>query len=412
MPEIAPEPPLSLYHLMDPQVLANPYPLYRQLRERDPVHWDPYLHAWIVTRYEDIITVLTRYSAERTPTPEYFQALGTPQVTPIARVMVKQMLFRDAPAHTRLRKLAGPAFMPARVRSLRDHIQAIATKLIDDIIARGSGQLDLLADFAEPLPAIVTAEMLGVPVEDHNKLKNWSVTFAEMLGNFQHNPDRMAGVLSAVENLTAYFQEAIRRQKADPHEGLVHTLLTTEIDGDRLSEEEVIANCIVTMVGGLETTTNLIGNGMLTLMRNPHHLARLRADSAIMPAAVEELLRYESPSQHTARLAPDDVALGGKQIRKRQAVIAVMAAGNRDPQRFPDPDQLDFDRPDNRHLAFGWAAHFCFGAPLARMEGQIAFESLLQRFPEIQMPAQELVWRENLGLRGLKKLHLTHRGAK
>src|SRR3984957_19440711 len=158
------------------------------------------------------------------------------------------------------------------------------------------------------------------------------------------------------------------------------------------------------MVGGQETTTNLIGNGMLTLLRNPAQTAYLRNNTQIVQPAVEELLRYESPSQHTARLALDDVTLGGRQIRKRQAVIAVMAAGNRDPERFPDPDRLDFDRPDNRHLAFGWAAHFCFGAPLARIEGQIAFQTLLDRFPAIEMVDEPLVWRENLGLRGLKSL--------
>jgi cytochrome P450 len=183
--------------------------------------------------------------------------------------------------------------------------------------------------------------------------------------------------------------------------------MMSEVDGDRLSDDEVVANCIVTMVGGLETTTNLIGNGMLSLLRNPDQLARLRADPGLMTAAVEELLRYESPSQHTARLTPDDVVLGGKLIRKRQAVIAVMAAGNRDPERFPDPDRLDFDRPDNKHLAFGWAAHFCFGAPLARLEGQIAFASLLKRFPVLELTGEPLAWRENLGLRGLESLPLT-----
>ena len=322
--------------------------------------------------------------------------------------MVKQMLFRDPPAHTRLRKLAGPAFMPARVRMLKQHIQEIATRLIDKIQARGDGKMDLLADFAEPLPAIVTAEMLGVPVDDHVQLKDWSQTFAEMLGNFQHNPDRLGGVLRAVEGLANYFHNKIQEQRKNPTHGLIHSLMTAEVDGDRLTDEEVVANCIVTMVGGLETTTNLIGNGMLTLLRNPKDMKRLRSEPGIMPAAIEELLRYESPSQHTARLAPDDVMLGGKQIKKRQAVIAVMAAGNRDPERFPDPDRLDFDRPDNRHLAFGWAAHFCFGAPLARMEGHIAFESLLSRFPTMEMTDEPLVWRENLGLRGLKSLPISY----
>jgi cytochrome P450 len=270
--------------------------------------------------------------------------------------------------------------------------------------------MDLLVEFAEPLPAIVTTELLGVPVEDHVCLKNWSVTFAEMLGNFQHNPDRLAGVLRAVEGLTNYFHDAIRTQRKNPREGVVQALMTAGVDGDRLTDEEIVANCIVTMVGGLETTTNLIGNGMLSLLCNPDQMARLRADPDIMPAAVEEFLRYDSPIQHTGRLAPDNVVLGGKQIRKRQAVMAVIAAGNRDPERFPDPDRLDFDRPDNRHLAFGWAAHFCFGAPLARLEGHIAFDFLLRRFPVLELTGTPLVWRENQGYRGLKALELAYTG--
>jgi cytochrome P450 len=402
---------LSLSQLLDPEVLANPYPLYQRLRSHDPVYWDPYLHAWVVTRYEDVVTVLTKFSADRTPTPAYFEALGAPEVSPIAKVMVKQMLFLDAPAHTRLRKLAGAPFLPGRIRVLRQHIQDIATRLIDAIQARGTGQLDLLADFAEPLPAIVTTELLGVPVEDHNKLKDWSVTFAEMLGNFQHNPDRLGGVLKAVEGLTAYFHNAILEQRQRPRDGLVHDLMTANVDGDRLTDEEIVANCIVTMVGGLETTTNLIGNGILSLVRYPEQMAWLRGHLDRLPVAVEELLRYESPSQHTARLAPEDTTLGGKSIKKRQAVIAVMAAGNRDPERFPDPDRLDLERPDNRHLAFGWAAHFCFGAPLARLEGHIAFEALLTRFPVLKLTGEPLVWRENLGLRGLKALPLTYEAA-
>jgi cytochrome P450 len=183
--------------------------------------------------------------------------------------------------------------------------------------------------------------------------------------------------------------------------------LNAEIQGDRLTDDEIIANVIVTMVGGQETTTNLIGNGVLSLLRNPGELERVRRDLALIPSAVEELLRYESPSQHTARLAPEDMTLGGKTIRKRQAVIAVMAAGNRDPERFPEPDRLDITRKDNRHLAFGWAAHFCFGAALARLEGQIAFEALLRRLPDWKLVPEPLVWRQNLGLRGLVALPMT-----
>jgi cytochrome P450 len=249
--------------------------------------------------------------------------------------------------------------------------------------------------------------MLGVPVEDYQQLKAWSQDFAEMLGNFQHNPDRVPQILKSVGEMTAYFRSAMQQQRTQPRDGLVRSLMTAEVQGDRLSEEEVIANCIVTMVGGQETTTNLIGNGVLSLLRNPSELKKLRSDLSLVPSAVEELLRYESPSQHTARLAPDDTVLGGKRISKRQAVIAVMAAGNRDPERFPDPDRLDITRTDNRHLAFGWAAHFCFGAALARIEGQTAFELMLRRLGNWQLEPGPLVWRTNLGLRGLTRLPIS-----
>ncbi len=394
---------LSLCQLLDPEVLANPYPLYRKLREQDPVHWDPFLHAWVVTRYPDVITVLHKYQADRTPTPEQLTAMGCESLNPIARLMVKQMLFMDGSAHTRLRTLAAHAFSPARVAVLRDHIQDIANKLMDDLESRG--EMDLVGDFAEPLPAIVTAEMLGVPVADHVKLKDWSATFAEMLGNFQHNPDRSQSVLEAVNGMTAYFGETIREMRRNPREGLVHSLMTAEVNGDRLTDEEVIATAIVTMVGGQETTTNLIGNGMLTLLRHPEKMEWLRNNLDKIQPATEELLRYESPSQQTARLAPADVVLGGKEIKKRQAVIAVMAAGNRDPERFADPDTLDLERTGNQHLAFGWAAHFCFGAALARIEGQIAFATLLSRLPDLKLRAGvKLQFRANLGLRGLKAM--------
>jgi aspartate racemase len=393
---------LSLYHLLDPKVLANPYPLFQRLRREAPVHWDSFLHAWIVTRYADVLEVLQSFSADRTPTPEQLDGMGLSKISPLAQLMVKQMLFMDAPAHTRLRGLAAKAFTPARIQTLKQHIHDIVDRLLSGV--REQGGMDVIADLAEPLPAIVTAEMLGVPVSDHRKLKVWSGNFAEMLGNFQHNPDHAEVMLRTVEEMTAYFREAVEEQKRHPREGLIDALLNAEIDGDRLSDEEVVANVIITMVGGQETTTNLIGNGVLTLLRHPEQMEKLRGDLTLIPSAVEEMLRFESPSQHTARLAPSDRELGGQQIRKRQAVIAVMAAANRDPERFPDPDRFDIARSDNRHLAFGYAAHFCFGAPLARMEGQIAFAALLRAFPKLSLAPQEFAWRTNLGLRGLESL--------
>jgi len=393
---------LSLYHLLDPEVLANPYPLFHRLRTEDPVHWDAFLHTWVVTRYVDVIEVLYSFSAERTHTPEKLKAMGLSEMSPIAQLMVKQMLFMDPPAHTRLRSLASQAFGPARVAVLRSHIREIVNRLLDAV--QSKGELDIIQDLAEPLPAIVTAEMLGVPLGDRFQLKAWSADFAEMLGNFQHNPEHAPRMLRAVQDMTAYFRDSIRRQKDHPQEGLVHSLMTAEVDGDRLTEEEVVANSIVTMVGGQETTTNLIGNGVLTLVRNPGEMKRLREDSSLIPSAVEEMLRYESPSQHTGRLVPQDVELGGKSMQKGQAVMAVMAAANRDPERFPDPDRFDVTRNDNRHLAFGYAAHFCFGAALARVEAQEAFEAIIRRLPDLELQPGRLHWRNNLGLRGLTAL--------
>ena len=396
---------LSLYHLLDPEILANPYPLFQRLRTEDPVHWDPFLHTWIVTRYVDVLEVLHTFSAERTHTPEKLEALGLSQMSPIAQLMVKQMLFMDPPSHTRLRRLASYAFSPGRVVVLRSHIREIVARLLDQV--QNKHRMDVIADLAEPLPAIVTAEMLGVPVSDRDQLKAWSADFAEMLGNFQHNPEHAPRMLRTVRDMTTYFHDAVRKQQDNPREGLVQSLMTAEINGDRLTEEEIAATCIVTMVGGLETTTNLIGNGIITLLRNPQEMEKLRGDLSLIPSAVEEMLRYESPSQHTGRLAPADRELGGKVLRERQAVMAVMAAANRDPERFPDPDRFDTTRQDNRHLAFGYAAHFCFGAALARVEGQEAFDAIMRRMPELKLQPGPLVWRNNLGLRGVKALHVT-----
>jgi cytochrome P450 len=399
---------LSLFQLLDPAVLADPYPLYRSLREHDPVHWDAYLHCWVVTSYPEVVAVLTKYSADRTPTPAQMEALGLTEMKPFAEMMVQQMLFADAPAHTRLRTLCSAAFTPRRVEGLRGDIEGIVNSLIDDVIE--SGTMEVIGDFANAFPAIVTARLLGVPTRDWEQLKSWSADFAELLGNFQHNPDRVAKVLRSLADLEEYVRDKIHQPSAETRAGLIGSLLGAEVDGGKLTEAEVVASTIVTMVGGQETTTNLIGNGLYTLLKKPDCLAELRdgleADPEMIGPAVEELLRYESPSQHTARIAKEDVVLGGKSIKKGAAVMAVMAAANRDPNRFPDPDRLDLRRADNRHVAFGWAAHYCFGAPLARLEGAIAFRILLKRLKNPKLEDANPVWRGNTGLRGLTSLRI------
>jgi hypothetical protein len=358
-----------------------------------------------VTSYAEVITVLTNYSADRTPPPEYLDQLGLSFMRPFSEMMLRQMLFRDGAMHTRLRSICSAGITPHKIEGLHNVIESIADKLIDKFIAKG--QMDMIADFANPFPAIVTATLLGVPVEDHRQLGAWVIDIAEVLGNFQHHPDRVREILKSLEDMKSYVAAKMQEQRRHPTNGLIYSLMTAEFDGDRLSDEEIIANTIITLIGGHETTTNLIASGFLTLLRAPESFKLLNDRPEIVGSAVEELLRFESPVQHTARIAPADMQLGGKTILKGSRVVAVLAAANRDPNRFPDPDRLDLLRPDNRHLAFGWAAHFCFGAPLARMEGQIAFNKLLRRLSDPILIDKSWSWRGNAGLRGLTMLNIS-----
>ncbi len=303
--------------------------------------------------------------------------MGLAALNPIIEVMARQMLFRDPPAHTRLRNLCAAAFTPARVAVLRGHIQDIADGLIDGFIGKGSA--DIVADLAAPMPAIVTAEMLGVPVSDHEKLKQWSIDFAEILGNFQHEPDRVARVAASVREMTEYFRAAIHQQETDPHEGLVNSLVRAQVDGVRLTEEEIIANCILTMIGGQETSTNLISSGLLTLLRHP----RANAHASGRPVS------YSFGRRRIAAVRKPNSAYGarraGRLYARRQTYSARSdgggGSGGREsrPGTLPRSGRTRCKRGDKGHLAFGWAAHFCFGAPLARIEGQIAFSTILRR---------------------------------
>ena len=396
---------LGLYHLYDPEVLANPYPLYARLRSHDPVHWDPFLHAWVVTRYADVVTVLEKFSAHCAPAPERLDEMGLSSMDRIGNALVRQMLFMDPPDHTKLRGICSVAFTPHRVERLRQHIQEIVNELLEPHWA--AGRIELMADFADRLPAIVSAEILGVPASDHQQLKAWSTDFAEILGNFQHNHDRSARMLRSLDEMSDYFRQVIRERQKRPAADMISALTQAQVNGQPLSEESIISNCILLMVGAQETTPNLIGNGMLTLLRNPDALRKVRDDLSQVPSAIEEMLRYEAPSQHTTRLAPRDAELEAKAIRQGQSVIAIMGAANRDPERFPDPDRFDIARRDNKHLAFGAGAHFCFGAPLARLEGHIAFTTLLRGTREIGLAMDRLIWRDNVGLRGLQELPLS-----
>jgi pimeloyl-[acyl-carrier protein] synthase len=290
------------------------------------------------------------------------------------------------------------------VEGLRPHIQEI----VDGLLARveGAGGMDLIEDFAYPLPVIVICQMLGVPVEDRDRFKSWSLDIARGLDAIMLPPDSEVASRSVVARraLSEYFRDLIAERRASPRSDMLSGLIAAEEAGDKLNEDELLATCILLLVAGHETTVNLIGNGTLALLRHPAELRRLREDHGLIGSAVEELLRYDGPVQRTARIPDEDVTIGGRLIAKGEMVMPFIGAADRDPAQFPDPDRLDISRSDNRHIAFGWGIHFCLGAPLARLEGQLAINTLVQRWPKLALATDTPQYRQSLTLRGLATL--------
>jgi len=388
---------------MDPEFLADPYPTYHRLRAEDPVHPSP-LGFWVLTRYDDVVSVLRDPRFVKEPIAAAIAARfgGTPPPG-----FGLSMLDRDPPDHTRLRALVSKAFTPRVVEALRPHIQQIVDGLLDR--AEPAGGMDLIEEFAYPLPVIVICEMLGVPVSDHERFKQWSLDLARGLDAILLPPesDVARRSIAARQGLSGYFRELIAERRAAPRGDLMSGLIAAEEAGDRLSEIELLATCILLLVAGHETTVNLIGNGTLALLRHPGELRRLRGDPRLVPSAVEELLRYDGPVQRTARIPSEDVVIRGRTIRAGDMVMPFIGAADRDPEQFPEPDRLDLGRADNRHIAFGWGIHFCLGAPLARVEGQIALGTLARRFPRLALATATPEHRPSLTLRGLTSLPVT-----
>ncbi|MEO6922581.1 MAG: cytochrome P450, partial [Bryocella sp.] len=403
----------SLYQLLRPGAIAAPYALYAKIRELEPVHWDPFLNSWVITSYAECVLALQRFKAFRTPSQERLDAMELGSLKPYAQVMLQQLLFIDPPSHTRIRSLCSAAFTPGRMELMRTRLTAMAHKLVDAVAARGS--MDLVAEFARPFPGLVLATLIGLPEKDVDQLLHWVGDVSELLGNFEHDPDRIEGLVCSVEELKAYLTAVLHEQRKEQEqgnagEGVMPAMIAAEVDGEpKLTDDEIVANVMLMVGGGLEEPANLICAGMLSMLERPGTLELLASKPELMTSGIEELLRFNSPTQHTGRVAPEDVMLGGKQIKQGQAVTIVMAAANRDPQRFADPDSLELAREDNRHLAFGWAAHYCLGAPLARLAGQIAFTVLTERLEDIQLGQGKPRWREMAAMRGLTYLPLTFR---
>src|SRR6267143_513520 len=391
---------MQSFNPMDPEFLAEPYPTYHRLRAEDPVHHSP-LGFWVLTRYEDVSAVLRDPRFIKEPLAALVAARFGAEVP---RGVGLSMLDRDPPDHTRLRGLVSKAFTPRVVEGLRPRIQQIVDGLLDGAAARGS--MDLIEEFAYPIPVAVICEMLGVPVEDHEQFKGWSLDIARGLDLIMAGPDSELGQRSvaARHRLAEYFRGLIAQRRAAPRGDMLSGLIAAEEAGDKLNETELLATCILLLIAGHETTVNLIGNGTLALLRHRDQLRRLQQDPTLIGSAIEELLRYDGPVQRTARIPSEDVTIGGRTIARGEMVMPFIGAADRDPVQFAEPDRLDIGRADNRHIAFGWGIHFCLGAPLARIEGQIAINTLIKKWPKLALATDRPEYRQSLTLRGLKAL--------
>ncbi len=381
--------------LLDPAVLADPYPLLHRLRAEAPVRWDETQRVWTLARYRDALFALREDGIFSSAIHGGGGVLDTSS----------WFVFHDPPRHTRLRNLVAAAFTPAVVERLRSRVQAIVDLLLDRLAEAGTG--DLVANFAFPLPAMVISDLLGVPAADLDRVKKWSVDLAALGSTVKVAADRADRIRRAQQSAAAlndYFRHVVRHRREGRDDDLVSGLVRAQADGARLEEDELVETCTFLLFTGHETTTNLIGNGMLALLRHPDALRALHRDPDLLRSAVEELLRFDSPVQVRVRVVQADVEIGGRTLRRGERVWILLGAANRDPERFSEPDRLLLDRPDNRHVAFGYGIHFCLGAALARLEGTLAIGTLAHRFPNLQLATDTPTWRANPTMRGLDAL--------
>lgn len=373
--------------LLTPDYLANPYPYYAHLRETEPVYWSGRLNGWVLTRYEDVRNALKdprlissrRVSSYADSLPQQTQA----KMPPLFYQFDKWIGNMDAPDHTRLRRLVNVAFTARVVENLRAEIESI----VDELLAAtgDKGTVEFVGDFAYPLPAIVIARMLGVPSEWRKPFMKWSDDLTAYSGTGRAAPAVAESASRSAAELTTLFKQLVEARRSNSREDLLSRLVEVEDEGDRLNEQELLGMCGFLLVAGHETTMALLSNGLLALLRHPAQLQRLRTDPQQIATAVEELLRYDSPIQHQTRSAAEDLEIAGTPVKEGDRVIILLGSANRDPATFPEPDRLDLERDPNPHLAFGFGPHYCLGAPLARLEAQIAILALLQRWPTLQL---------------------------
>ena len=409
-PSAAPPTPADpVFDPFDPAWSSDPFPLYADLRRRAPVHRSE-LGFWVFARHADCLAILRdrRSSSDAQHIdldrmPEGFRR-GAVADDPMAQAVVeaRPFLFRDPPDHTRLRGLVAKAFTPRVVESLRARTQEVVDELID--AALEAGTVDLISGFAHPLPVRIICDMLGVPVEDQERFGDWSTALAAGLDpDFLLTDEAITRRDDAVLQFAGYFFELLAERRRSPGDDLLSRLVEVEDDGTVLSEGELLSTCILLLVAGHETTVNLISGGIVALLRNPDELARFRHDPDVQRSGVEEMLRYVSPVQLTGRSLIDDLEVGGVTLRAGDFAMLLIGSANRDAEVFPDPDRFDVGRSPNNHLGFGFGIHHCLGAPLARMETQVALATLVRRAPGLAL-AGDVTYKTNVVLRGMEGL--------
>lgn len=394
-------------------VIQDPYPVLHELMEHEPVHYSQRLGGWVLTRYEHVRNGLRdpRLSADRIrPFIEHLAPAERAKLEGLGHHLGLWAVFNDPPKHTRLRSMMNKAFTSRAIESLGPRVEQIVDKLLDGLADRET--CDLLADFAYPLPATVIADLLGVPRADVHLLKKWSDELKSFVGGARATADKYDRAAAGIAEMTDYFARFLEERRRRPAEDVTSALLAAESRGDFLSVDELVATCVLLLFAGHETTTNLIANGMLALIRHPAELDRLvrsRGEGALVASAVEEMLRYDGPSLSSVRVVAEDFELEGRRLRQGERVFLMNAAANRDPRVFADPDRFDIGRGDNRHLTFGYGLHFCVGAPLARLEGAVAFPRLLARFRDFELAVEEPRWSDDIIFRAMVALPIRYR---
>ena len=386
------------YNPLSAEMAQDPYPTYAKLRGRDPVHRSRLMDAWVFSRFADVDAIL-RDHRHFSSDPRKRVASGRRASLP--NVEEPSMLFLDPPDHTRLRALVNKAFTPRAVAALEPHIRELTTTLLDAV--DDPAAFDLMEAVAKPLPVIVIAEMLGIPPEDRAQFAVWSDQRARILEPTL-SPDERETADAAMRSLDEYLMPIISARRVDPKDDIISALAQAEEEGDKLTEREVLIMLRLLLVAGNETTTNLIGNGVLALLRHPDQLAALREDPGLIPSAVEELLRFDSPVQVDVRSVLDDCEVNGFRVRRGDNVVTLLGAANRDPDRFEAPDRLDVRRGDQNHMSFGRGIHHCLGAPLARLEGRVVLQALIDRFSSLRLLEDRPAFRSSVALRGLLAL--------